>query len=245
MSTENETETTETETTETETINEGGLGGENKEVEMSAEEKAAAASKSTDDQSSADSKNESSESGKSDEGAGKDEGLAGKSEDEESAITAESFADLSMPEGVEVDDAYLGSAKNLFAELKLTTDQAQKLLDFQSGQAVDGEAGRTDAFEQMTRGWLGEAKTDKEFGGDKFNESMAVAKAGLNRFGTPELTKLLHDFGVDKHPEVIRAFWKIAQLTQEDNPGGAGGESPNKGNGDWADQMYDTDKAEA
>ena len=132
----------------------------------------------------------------------------------------EAYADFAMPEGVELDSELLAEAAPIFKELKLSQEQAQKLVDFQAKQVQAGEANRVDAFNQLMNDWQTESKNDKEFGGDKFDENVKVAQSAINKFGTPGLKQLLEEHGVGNHPEVIRFMVKVGKLTSEDVPGG-------------------------
>ena len=136
--------------------------------------------------------------------------------------TPETYAEFKMPEGVELDGATLEAALPLFKEMSLTQEQAQKLVDFQAAQMQTGQAAQVEAFEQLKKDWLEEATNDKEFGGDKFEESVGLARDAIDKLGTPELKKLLEDHGVGNHPEMIRLMSRIGGLMKEDNPGGNG-----------------------
>jgi len=129
--------------------------------------------------------------------------------------STDTYADFVMPEGMTVNEALLGEAVPLFKELGLTQEQAQRLVDFQAKQ----QAQQNDTFNQQIEGWATQAKADKEYGGDKFDESVAVARAAVNKFGTPELKQLLDNYGVGNHPEIIRFMVRVGKLTVEDVPG--------------------------
>ena len=135
-------------------------------------------------------------------------------------IAPDTYADFVMPEGVELDTALLTEAAPLFKELGLTQDQAQKLVDFQAKQAQAGSESQVAAFNQLMTDWQETSRNDKEFGGDKFDESVGIARAAVDKFGTPELKQLLEEHGVGNHPEVIRFMVKVGKLTAEDVPGG-------------------------
>ncbi len=144
---------------------------------------------------------------------------AGVQTDASSQTTPDTYADFAMPEGVTVDSALLTEATPLFKELGLSQDQAQKLVDFQAKQVQAGSARQVDTFNQLMNDWQELSKNDKEFGGDKFEESVGVARAAIDKFGTPELKQLLEEHGVGNHPEVIRLLVKVGRLTSEDVPG--------------------------
>jgi hypothetical protein len=125
-----------------------------------------------------------------------------------------------MPEGVEVDAAALSEVTPIFKELGLTQEQAQKLVDFQAKQVQAGSASQVEAYNQLMSDWQDQARNDKEFGGDRFDENISVARTALEKFGTPELKQVMEEYGIGNHPEVIRFMVKVGQLTAEDVPGG-------------------------
>jgi len=141
--------------------------------------------------------------------------------------SSESYADFVLPEGMELDGTLLEEATPMFKELGLTQEQAQKLVDFQAKQVQAREQAQGDAFNQLMDDWKKQSLGDKEFGGDKFEQSIGVARSALDKFGTPELKTLLEEHGVGNHPEVIRFMVKVGQLTREDNPG-AGAQAPSE-----------------
>lgn len=139
---------------------------------------------------------------------------------DDDGIAPESYSDFTLPEGVELDAALLEKAAPIFKELGLSQDAAQKLVDFQAGLVKEGEQSQTDAFNNLIEGWQDESKNDKEFGGDKFDENIGIAKLAIDKFGTPEFKQLMEDHGVGNHPEMIRFMLKIGTLLKEDVPGG-------------------------
>lgn len=134
----------------------------------------------------------------------------------------ETYADFTMPEGMTLDPAQLEAAAPLFKELGLNQEQAQKLVDFQAAQVQAGQQGQLDAFNQLKTDWVEQAKKDPEIGGAKFDENIGDAKRAISKFGNEGFTKLLNDFGMGNHPEVIRFMAKVGRLTKEDNPDDSG-----------------------
>lgn len=84
--------------------------------------------------------------------------------------------------------------------------------------------------------WGTELKADKDFGGEKFDANLATAIKGVEAVGSPELRALLDETGMGSHPEIVRAFWKVGQLTA-DAPFATGAQAapPAKGIGE---RMY-------
>lgn len=132
----------------------------------------------------------------------------------------ESYTDFAFPEGMDVDNAMLEQAAPVFKEIGLNQEQAQQIVDLYGAKMEEMAQGQVDAFTQQVTDWESAAKADKEFGGDKFDENIGVAKLGMDKLGTPELKDFLEKSGAGSHPEVLRAFYRAGKLLREDNPGG-------------------------
>ena len=124
------------------------------------------------------------------------------------------YDEFTLPEGVVLDDETLSSAAELFKEAGLTKEQAQKFVDLQVAANQKAE----DKNATIRQEWSDKSKSDKEYGGDKFNESIASANQALEKFGTPEFKDMLNETGVGDHPEMIRLLKRVGDLTKEDNP---------------------------
>lgn len=133
----------------------------------------------------------------------------------------EQYAEFKVPDGYEVDPQLLSEFTPLMKDLDLSQDKAQKVVDFVP-KLVDTVQTKTVAAVLEHIGlkdfptWAPALKTDKEFGGDKLDENLAVAKKAMSTFGTPELNAVLAKTGLGNHPEVVRAFWKVGQHLKED-----------------------------
>lgn len=121
--------------------------------------------------------------------------------------------DFKAPEGKAYDSSVLDSFSNAAKAANLTQDAAQKLLESMAPSLATRQQEQVDA---IRAGWLESTKTDKDFGGDKLQENLAVAKKAVEEFASPDLRKLLDDTGLGNHPEVIRAFLKIGKGMSED-----------------------------
>lgn len=157
-----------------------------------------------------------------------EETLGGEAADGSQTESQESYADFSLPEGVTLDETILGSATDLFKESGLNQEQAQKFIDLHSDLVQAGATGQVEAFNQTVNEWRELSASDKEFGGDAFEENVGVARSAIEKFGTPELSKLLEDYGVGNHPEVVRFMVRVGKLTREDVPGSGSPSTPEK-----------------
>ena len=155
-----------------------------------------------------------------------DTGAEGEGGDEPNEpLTVESFT---APEGMELDKDMMNEVLPLFNEAGLNKEQSQKFVNAYASKIQAAEQARLDTFNQQKKEWVEQSKSDSEFGGDGFNENIAAAKSALDKFGTPELTKLMDDFGVGNHPEMIRFMVRVGRQTMEDVPGGGAPQGDSK-----------------
>lgn len=132
--------------------------------------------------------------------------------------------EFKVPDGVAFDDAGLQAFGEFAKDADLPQDKAQALLE-KLAPAMQQRAQA--AIESTKAQWMESSRTDKEFGGDKLTENLAVAKKALDTFGSPELRTLLNESGLGNHPELIRAFYRAGKAISEDKVvNGAGGEAP-------------------
>ena len=129
--------------------------------------------------------------------------------------------DFASAEG-KVQPTVLAKFEGIAREMGMSQEAAMKLIDT---VAPEMQAAAKAHQDTTVLKWAADSKSDKEFGGDKLGENMAIAKKALETFGTPELTKMLDETGMGNHPEIIRAFFraglKISSGTFVPSGGGA------------------------
>lgn len=145
--------------------------------------------------------------------------------EEGSQLPPDTYADFTVPEGMELNETLLAEATPLFQEAGLTQEQAQKFIDFHAKQVQAGLEKQVGDFNQLMKDWREQSAADKEFGGDNFEKSVKIAQNAINKFGTPELKQLLEDHGMGNHPEMIRFMVRVGQTLKEDVPGASGAPS--------------------
>jgi hypothetical protein len=117
--------------------------------------------------------------------------------------------EFKYPDGYQVDETALGEYSTAFKELGLTNEQAQRLVDMDAKRSTSSsEAALADQKQQVDT-WVGELKSDPEFGGAKFEANVGIANKALAAFGSPELTQFFKDTGLGNHPLLVKAFHKI------------------------------------
>lgn len=145
---------------------------------------------------------------------------------------------FTAPEGREYDPGVLDAYSEVAKELNLPQEAAQKMID---KIAPLIEARQTEQIQAVKTEWAEASRGDQEFGGDKLNENLAVAKKALDKFGSPELRKLLNDSGLGNNPEVIRFMYRAGKAISEDTfVGGSKGnqKSGPKNFNDLASALY-------
>lgn len=144
------------------------------------------------------------------------EGEQSKDEGKAPEGAPETYADFVLPEGVTLDSELLAEFTPVLKELNLSQAQAQKVIDFAPkliSQAVEGI--KSQMIEEA-RSWHDASRADKEIGGAKMAENLAIANKAFVKFGTPELKTFLASRGLNAHPELIRAFVRVGKAISED-----------------------------
>jgi hypothetical protein len=163
--------------------------------------------------------------GKPDDKPADDKAGDGKADDKPVAKAPEKY-DLKPPEGQEFGSEFLTAYEGVARKLDLSNEQAQELY---STLAPVLEKQQLAQIEAVKSEWLESSKSDKEFGGDKLQESLGVANAALKEYGSPELKDFLKATGLGSHPEVIRLFHKVGKTLTPDKF--VGGDAGNAGDG--------------
>ena len=129
------------------------------------------------------------------------------------AAAPEKYEAFKVPDGVVLDAPVMQAFEATAKELGLPQDKAQALIDkVAPAMKAQGET----AFETMKSSLLTAAKADAEIGGDKFDESVSVAKLALDAYFAPSFAKFLNDSGLGNHPEMIRGLRKAGLPLKQD-----------------------------
>lgn len=126
-------------------------------------------------------------------------------------------------DGAPLEGEFLGEFSAIAKDLQLTQEQANKVAELGAKMAKDFSAQNTKALDAASAAWEAEVTADKEIGGDKLPENLAIAKKALADFGTPELTKLLGESKLGNHPEIIRFMVKAGKAISQDSKFVTGG----------------------
>ena len=146
--------------------------------------------------------------------------------DEDKADLKFSKEDLELPTDIKIDDQEIERIVSDVAKRGLSKDAAQMIIDERAKLEVDVKARSEQALTEQVNKWRQETESDPDIGGDKLDVTLKQAKVFLDRFGSPELVKLLGEgYGNNKH--VIKMLAKAGKAIGSDSyvPGKAAGKS--------------------
>lgn len=139
----------------------------------------------------------------------------------EGSSAAPAPIEVKLPDGVSVDPVLFGQFKELAQSYKLTSEQAQKLVDLQIQSAEAFSKQADDAWKQTRTSWTEQAKNDKEYGGQNFDASVKAARQAVAKFGGDQFKQFLNEFGMGDHPELIRFMVRVGKALGEDRVSGS------------------------
>ena len=131
------------------------------------------------------------------------------------------YEKFTIPEGLGIELAYDEKAFGEFAaiasELKLSQDQAQKIVDMYAQRQAAYAQEEQNKFDQMLMDWKGKIEKHSEFGGANLEKSISSVGRFMKIFGSPELVKVLNDTGLGNNPDIFAAFVKAGRAISEDS----------------------------
>ncbi len=142
--------------------------------------------------------------------------------------------EFKAPEGTEYDPEILEAFSGAARKGGLSQEAAQKLIEEMAPALA---ARQVDQVQAIHKEWLASSSSDKEFGGDKLQENLGVARKALDSFGTPELRTMLDETGLGNHPEVIRLLYRAGKAISEEKF--VGGSARGTGAANPASVLYD------
>jgi hypothetical protein len=130
----------------------------------------------------------------------------------------EKYEDFKLPEGVKLEGDQLKSAQDLFKDLNLPQDSAQKLIDFHVAQLKASTETSNKAYEDMRSDWQTKTKADPELG-PKLPQIKETIGRALSTLNDPKLvsefSQAMDLTGAGDHPAFVKAFYKLSQAVTE------------------------------
>jgi hypothetical protein len=125
--------------------------------------------------------------------------------------------ELKLPEGSQLDQAWIEKIAASSKARGLSQEQAQAELNERSEMLSGFQQTQKEALAKQSNAWFEEVKTDKELGGDNLNKTVEVAQHAVNTFFGPKVKQFLDDSGFGNHPDLVRAFYKIGTQMRNDS----------------------------
>jgi len=90
---------------------------------------------------------------------------------------------LEVPEGAKLDAGYTDEIATFAKEQGLSNDAAQAVLNRDAQLVANAQKVQEEAVQTQRRQWIENLKADKEFGGTRYEETMALAQRVWKRYG--------------------------------------------------------------
>ena len=131
--------------------------------------------------------------------------------------------EFKTPDGAPLEGEFLGEFSAVAKELGLSQEEATKVAEIGAKMATNFNVQQEQALARQATEWADAVTADKDIGGDKLPETLAIAKKALADLGTPELKDLLEKSKFGNHPEVIRFMAKAGKAISQDSKLVSGG----------------------
>lgn len=135
-------------------------------------------------------------------------------------------AALKLPEGSKLEAATVKEVADFAKANKLTKEVAQAVLDQRHALAVKQEAQLKAAYNKLYDTFVADLKADKDFGGEKFQANVDLAKRAVKQIFTVEERAALESSPFGNHPILVKAMARLGARLAEDGNFTAGGSPP-------------------
>lgn len=160
-------------------------------------------------------------------------------DDPEPSTGAPEKYELTMPEGMELDQETFEKFEPLFRKANLSNEMASELAGAY-GEQISSlvQLASETAMSQLQQSWVDlnsewqeSLMKDPEYGGAKAHENFNVAKSVIDRFGGDDSGKIreaLNVTGAGNNPEIMRLLYRVGRAMADDklgfqgSPGGKG-----------------------
>lgn len=119
--------------------------------------------------------------------------------------------DLKVPENSFISDARVQELTKLAKDNGLTNEQAQSLVNVEHDAVTRFAKAQVDEFNKLKAGWKNEVQADKDFGGDKYRETVAVAHEFVKNYAPQSLIAELEKTGYGDYPDLVKMFAKAGR----------------------------------
>jgi hypothetical protein len=124
---------------------------------------------------------------------------------------------IKLPEGVKVDEKFMGEFQGIAKELGLKSDGAQKLADLHLSfvQRMEKEFSENAAKTQDE--WYKSIESDKDLGGSRLAETSQTVQKAVQKFGGDEFRKEVDAAGLGNWPPLVKFLHKVGLTMKDDS----------------------------
>lgn len=130
------------------------------------------------------------------------------------------YKDVTLPEGMQLDEKMTGKFSEYATKLNLSQKGANDLMIMAVELTEQTKQQTLEAMGKLTEAKIESYKqllrTDKEIGGAKLNDTLKTATLAYDAFADQETQQLLAEAGLTVHPKVIKMFQAIGSQMQQD-----------------------------
>ena len=138
-------------------------------------------------------------------------------EETKKETTPDEYKDFTLPEGMQFNEDTMKAFKEIAKSSNLSQDKAQEFVSMGAKLVQDTLTQQAEYVKNLQKEWTKELVADKDFGGDKFNETFQRASRTLRKFDAKgDLLDLLTKGGILKSAPVIRFLATIDKSISED-----------------------------
>lgn len=123
--------------------------------------------------------------------------------------------ELALPQDSKVTKERVDEIAAFARERGLSPEVAQAIVDGEHKAVAAYEAGLATALESNRKVWLDDLKADKEFGGERYNETITLAKRAWDKYATDGLKQLCKG-ALGDAKDLIVTFARIGRQEAED-----------------------------
>lgn len=157
--------------------------------------------------------------------------VAPTAEPSSAPLTAESYKDLALPEGLVVVPALFDEFKSVSASLGIQPEKAPELLNlYKKVMEANAETALQTLRDQITTDDR-TLRSDPEFQGERYDVASKAVGMLIEEFGSPAVREVLGTHGLGNNPALVKFLFSVAQALGEGTPTLTGGPPANNSSG--------------
>ena len=132
--------------------------------------------------------------------------------------------EITLPEGMDIDESLLTEYREMATNLKLDNEQASKLAEwYVNEQAKASEAVQQTKIEQGQK-WIQSLRNDPDLGGtdENWKSSLKAVKTALRKYASEPEVEAIQAAGLANYPPLVRIMHRVGAAFKEDSLGNTG-----------------------